>query len=295
MDMSQICRLFLMGVLSAFSLTFAHAETYFEWLVAQPEHHSSTSLRSQAEVIENIGYEDLSKATTVYDPVMDAAKFTVPANEDDINPGDQINHEFPYVDSANLLVYWEALAPAYWAQDGDVDGVRTFKAFQLARDDDLALEFRYLFRQADPNHVARLDTRVYGNKQGVEIGSGSSAQPQTGEFHILPDKWNQFWAFVDFDNNQFSYWAGDEDREPVRLLDAIPFDWQVNYGSQYGFDGFWFEFNSSQDRQGPEAYMYGRNLVVLRNVSDLESIVTRGVTSSGDQIPPTPPVLDSVQ
>ncbi len=252
----------------------ANSDTYFDWLVAAPEHYSSTDLRSQAEVVANLNFSDKSKATTEYDSVMDAAKFTIKPGKGSVEIGDQIRHHFPYVDTGNIFFYWESLAPSYWARDGGVDGVNTYKTFQLSRDGSLTLEFRYRFSQVDRPYVARVDTRVYGAKEGVQIGPQDSAAPQTGEFNILPDKWVRFWVHVDYDNNRLSYWVGDQDREAVTILDAVHFDWEANYGSRFGLDQFWFEFNTSQKRSpDPTAYMYGRNLAVLRNVADPKSLV----------------------
>src|SRR5690606_15071537 len=67
-----------------------YADTYFDWLTSLPEHHASTDLGSSAEVIRHVHYEDKSKATTEYDPSMDAAKFTIAAGQDDIEIGDQV-------------------------------------------------------------------------------------------------------------------------------------------------------------------------------------------------------------
>lgn len=252
----------------------AMSQTYFEWLIDRPEILSYTDLQSQSEVINNVFFSDKSKASTTYDSQFDAAKFIVKSGNASIEIGDQVRHEFPFVNSGNLLVYWESLAPSYWARNGGVDGVNTYKAFQLSDRGDLALEFRYRFSQVDAPYVARTDVRVYGNQSGVEIGPGDSAAPQTGEFNILPNKWTRFWAFIDFDNNRFSYWVGDQDREAVKIIDSIRFDWSQNYGGDQGFSEFWFEFNTSQDRpSGPNALMYGRNLAILRDVSDQNSIV----------------------
>lgn len=271
--------------------TQAASSTYFNWLVSQPEHLSSTSLRNPQEVIDQVFFSDKAKATTHYDAQYDAAKFYVKQNRPSIEIGDQVRHNFPYVDRGTLLIYWETLAPSYWARDGSVDGVNTYKAFQLSHDGDLTLELRYRFSQANSPNVARVDARVYGSQSGVSIGPADSAAPQSGEFMVRPDKWTQHWAFIDFTNNRFSYWVGDEDRTAVAILRSIPFDWQANYGSRYGFNQFWFEFNTSQSRSGPEANMYGRNLVVLKDVADLQHFIAQGSASGQSDIPQAPVIV----
>jgi hypothetical protein len=65
-------------------------------------------------------------------------------------------------------------------------------------------------------------------------------------------------------------------------------------GLAHGLNSFWFQYNSSQDRTGPELYTWARNLVVLRNVSNPESLVQLG-SDVGGGVPvtrPMPPVLD---
>lgn len=284
------CTLLMLLILISANASTAYAESYFAWLTVRPEHYSSAALRSAAEVLEETYYADKSKATTQYDPTLDAARFTILPGKASVATGDQIRHNFPYVDKGNLLFYWEALAPSYWSRDGDVDGIETYKAFQLSRDGDLALELRYRFKQVNTPYVARVDARVYGNKVGVEIGPGDSAAPQTGEFQTRPNVWVKHWAFVDFDNNRFSYWVGDEQRATVRILNAIPFNWRANYGERYGFNQFWFEFNTSQKRSpDPSAYIYGRNLVILRDVSNVDDIVARGNAGNVDTTRPSAP------
>lgn len=246
---------------------------YFELLQRRPDLHDAVSLRTPQEVIDNVYFARKNRATTRYDADYDAARFIVGADRGSVVIGDQVRRNFPKVSSGNLLVYWEALAPSYWASGGSVDGVNNYKAFQLSMDGKLALEPRYRFGQVGGRHVARVDVRVYGNQSGVGIGPSDSVKPQRGEFRVAPEKWTHFWAFIDFDNNRFTYWVGDEDRAPVAVIDSVSFDWKKNYGANFGFNQFWFEFNTSQNRRGPEAYHYGRNLIVLRDVSDPQAVV----------------------
>lgn len=253
--------------------THSGRNAYFGYLIGLPELHDAVALRSPQEVIDNVFFERKHKATTSYDPDFDAARFIVKENRPSVVIGDQVRRNFEKIDSGNMLVYWEALAPAYWSSGGSVDGVNNYKAFQLSKDGKLTLEPRYRFGQVGKPHVARVDVRAYGAQSGVQIGSGDSVAPQRREFRIKPDKWTHFWAFIDFDNNRFTYWVGDEDRAPVAVIDNVPFKWKQNYGSEFGFNQFWFEFNTSQKRTGPEAYHYGRNLVILRDIDDPAGVV----------------------
>ncbi len=67
--------------------------------------------------------------------------------------------------------------------------------------------------------VAAVDTRTYWFTPAV--GDDAPLEPQVGSFNIKPDTWTRFWAFVDFDNDKYSYWiADDEDAQnPGSALD----------------------------------------------------------------------------
>jgi hypothetical protein len=263
------------------------ANEYFDQLVSRPDHHSSTHLRTQEEVLEELHFSDKSKATTAYDPVMDAARFIVKSGSGSVTGGDQVRHQFPSVNSGNALFFWEARAESYWASDGSVDGVETYKAFQLSNAGNLTLEPRFRFAHVNLPYVARTDVRTYGS---VERGPADSVTGQTGEFRILPDTWTRFWMLLDFDNNRLSYWVGDENRPTVAILNAVPYNWSAAYGSGFKFDQFWFEFNTSQSRSSSEeAYFWGRNLVILKDVEDALSIVELGSNGIDADVRPNPP------
>lgn len=252
-------------------------QSYFDMLVARPEHHSSTALGSVAEVDEGINFSDPADSTTTYDGQLDAAKFIVPANSGSLVIGDQVRHQFERVDSGSLFIFWEARASAYWSAPGAVDGVETHKAFQISDGGDLTLEPRFRFVQSDPPFFARADMRVYGDQSGVEVGPADSVAPQAGEFEFLPETWTRFWVVMDFDQNQLSYWVGDTDQPITQVLDDVPFDWTGNYGPGFGVDEFWFEFNTSQARTSDEEpCFWGRNLAILRDVEDPDALVALG-------------------
>ena len=61
---------------------------------------------------------------------------------------------------------------------------------------------------------------------------------------------------------EVSYWVADEQRPSgFQVLAQAPYD-----GSG-GWSQFWFEFNSSQSRGGEEAYAWGRNIAILRDLA----------------------------
>lgn len=279
------------ALLAALAGPSALANQYFEDLVARADHYASTDLGSAQEVEDRVYFARKERATTSYDATHDAARFILPAGSGSIAIGDQVRLYYPRVSDGNILIFWEMRADSYFAQNGDIDGLETYKAFQLSDGGDLTLEPRMRFAQVNAPFVARTDVRHYGSGSGVASGPFDSVGGQTGEFNILPEVWTRFWVFVDFDNNRFAYWVGDENRATVPILDFVPFNWMANYGSGFGFDEFWMEFNTSQSRNGPESYLWGRNIVVLRNVSDPTAVVEAGSQGLDVASIPLPPVI----
>lgn len=148
-----------------------------------------------------------------------------------------------------------------FAADGAVGGLETQKAFQIGRNanEDRAIEPRHRYSHAKLPYVAKMDVRTYVS--GFQGGPADSIAPQVGNFWSLPDKWTYYWFFVDIDKGFVSYWVGDEGREAVKILDRAAWSRPVGAWNQ-----FWFEFNSSQRREGPPASAWGRNAVVLKDI-----------------------------
>lgn len=243
----------------------APGNRFYDELVVLPSLHSAAHLRTQENVIENVHFSRKNRATTHYDPDFDAARMIHPAGWGSIVGGDQIRHQFEPVTDGQLLGLWQSLMPSYWG--GDRGGLQTQKAFQFARGDELTLEPRYRYSQADhlgASRFARLDVRTY-----ISGGGGpADSIPQDVDYYAQSDVWNNFAFLIDIDNRQISYWAtGPSDDAWVQIIERAP------YGGEGGFSSFWFEHNSSQSRSGePEAYAFGRNYVGLRDVSYDETL-----------------------
>ena len=152
-------------------------------------------------------------------------------------------------------------------------GVKTHKSFQLAahhgRGDKRRLEVRSRFSYAPIGAIASIDLRRY-NWQAP--GRNQPVPGQVCDFAIRAGVWTRYWAYVDFDNRQFSLWVADEFSNPVVLFDRLLFS-RMDGGLNY----FWFEHNSSQRREGGrDLYIWGRNFVALRNVANPKQIVAMG-------------------
>ena len=235
---------------------------YFESLLAHSNYFASAHLRTPQNVEDNVYYSRKERATTFYDPVHDAARMIHPPGSGSIMIGDQIRPTFPQVIDGTAFFYWEARMDSNWCvkSGGEVYGLQTQKAFQLSRDFDLTLEPRHRYVNAPNGRKAALDVRTY-----VGPGGGpADSMPQDGVFITDCDTWTYYFLFLDEDNNVISYWAADENQAPVRILNQGATN-NVNPNS------FWFEFNSSQSRNGPEAYAWGRNFAALRNITVQEA------------------------
>ena len=107
--------------------------------------------------------------------------------------------------------------------------------------------------------------------------------PLSNAFVIRPDKWIRFTASLTFTGGvqRLRLWMSDEDTPPTLVI-ADPDDPTLGFLTDWpqaqehppgsgiisdlsGSDEFWVEFNTSQQRTGPELEAWVRNIVVYRN------------------------------
>ena len=247
---------------------------YYDMLVARPELHHHVSLCSQQEIDDNLHGQIQDPREVVYDDTQGAARMQISSGSGSV--AQQMRIEFNRVSSGTLLFYWEGRWEQGFVSSGDIDGLQTNKAYQLARrgsGDNRRVEPRTRFSQANPPFVAKADTRIYHFTPAV--GDQSPLEPQQSEFNFAAEAWTRFWALVDFDNNTYSYWIADETRAPVVINDAVGLSYDNFPNGNEGLDWFWFEHNSSQSRTPgtPLLYIWGRHFAVLRDVADASALV----------------------
>lgn len=280
--------------------------SYFDLLSAKPELLISHAYRTQAEIDAD---PHNGAGNTVYDPVEDAAKFTLPNGGDgtkdaSIPSSDQVRPPFTPkgMTSGNLFIFYELKHESGFVSEGDVQGLERWKMTQVQKRNigrRQAIEPRYHFIRVDPPYVADVDVRIYGDKNGYADNGLNSIGPQTGQFDVLPDVWTRHWLFVDIENKELSYWVGDETRANVTILDHVPMDYALEWpGGE--FIAWWLEANSSSKRDAgaPALNFWGRNLVILEDVLNAESLVSQGDSGGGgggDVSPPNPPQNLNVQ
>lgn len=294
----------LASITFALAATSANAESYFEWLRSNQATISSARYADQAEVDRDLHGVVQEPRLVVYDDEMRAARMQLNEATGGHDDGSgsiaqQLRHEFEATNSGTLLLYWESRYPSsmngfsFVSGEGQsVDGVKTHKAFQISRDGDLTIEPRVRFRKAPKPYVGMIDVRGYGNTDGYSVGSADSIAPMANQFYMMPDTWTRHWFYLDFRNDEISYWVADETRSSVAVLDGVHFDFQVAFGGR-AIDQFWFEHNSSQARQtaGQDpVYIWGRNLAVLRDISDPEALIARSDDETAT-IPKPPKVV----
>ena len=250
----------LLLVIGAIEPQEAHAESYIDFLENRSETVMVRRYQSQLEIDGDIHGQPDHDALS-YDETINGARFRqVGAN------GRQLRPNFGTIDSGTVLITWESRWDAGYSSNGDVDGLRTHKAFQISKNgpsDQRRMEIRALYSSVDEPDVARLDHRRY---IWNTVGDASPLAGQIDEFIIKPNTWTRFWSFMDFDNGTYSHWVADEDTNPVQLFDRLPIDYSNNLAA--GVDNFWFEYNSSQSRNGPVLYTWARNFAVLKNLSN---------------------------
>ncbi len=216
-------------------------------------------------------------------------------------------------DGHSYVITWEG----YWTDSYLGANLTNHKAFQFSSGGDaLWLEVRTRFdggsRCCEPQglfnritDVAAADMRSYmklgggsdwsetdGNTMGPGVTSREPLQPKSGYFVIRPNTWTRFWVRIDQrkdDYDYMDYWIADEHTDPVQLYRRVPISVRNGRGKPNTIEKFWLEFNTSTDRhvRGDmrDLVAYVRNIVVLRDVQQIDSVLIRptpgGVRSSG--------------
>jgi hypothetical protein len=280
--------------------------SYFDWLAQKSEKLVANSYRTQTEIELDTAPGGRPNAWIKYDPNQDAAKITLTENKSGLSGTGQLRPSFDNsgyakggfeISTGNLLITWDAK----WGSgflDVETEGLTSAKTFMLSRmgsGDTRRIEIRSRFSHSDPSYIAESDIRRYiwgaaGDPQPMGRGGcpqNSDGNCQINGFAVQVDTWTRYWCFVDFANGTYSFWMADENTPPVKLFDKFAMDFTD------GLNAFWFAYNSSASRTGPEIYAWFRNFAVLHNVSNVEAMVAMGANAgaglSEDTTPPSPP------
>lgn len=264
---------------------------YFQELSALPQCKAAFSLRDQAQLDLYSGRHSSAVtydfANDPYPYKQDAAK--VPILEDKVSLADQVRLPID-VDRGKVLITWDAWWGPEYASAELRGGLTTHKTFQVASPVDNSerwLEIRNGYARADSGAVSATDTRPYCELgPGTYKGGGDSIQPQVGQFQVRPRTWTRYWVQVELlpgSYDRVSLWMADETTNPVMILNGAEMQ------SAGVITRLWIEFNSSQSRLGPRLIAYVRNVVVLKDVADPQSLFRRPGTSE------KPPLLPSMR
>lgn len=136
-----------------------------------------------------------------------------------------------------------------------------------------------LTRPADSGDIiGMVDARGYGGQDkpfGPNVTNSAPLSPQIGTFAVQPETWTRYWALIEQRANDWdlvSLWVADEHHDPVQILDRL------QLSVKGSVDQFWLEYNTSSKGKGaalPERVGYARNVVMLRNVKDVASLLVR--------------------
>jgi hypothetical protein len=103
--------------------------------------------------------------------------------------------------------------------------------------------------------------------------------PRIGSFIIRPNRWTRYFVRVDQRYNDYDYvdyWVADEATDPVQIYSHIPASLKPPTNS---IPALRFEFNTStiepRDRGDRDLVTYLRNVVVLRDAANVESLLIR--------------------
>lgn len=294
--------------------------THFNALLSDPNLHAAFSFRTQAEIDQHT--HGSGSNTFVYDPMMNAAKLTIPSGFASVPQ--QLRPSYRLIDQTTgddeVSIQWEARWSSDWL-DVESQGLINQKAFQIARVDGVVderhIELQTRFNRTDATAVAIPTIRTYavtnvggdgisnpltasGNWQpGGEtitrwnaIQSASNhleGQPDNNPFVILANKWVRFTASITFTGGvqRLRVWMQHEDESTPTLVIADPADasqgFLIDGRPLNGTDTFWVEFNSSQIRGAGSPEL----VAWIRNL-----VVFKNETvpsNTGDPVPEPPP------
>jgi hypothetical protein len=209
----------------------------------------------------------------------DAAKVVVPA--DKVHIPNQVRLPIPPVSGGSLLITWDA----WWGQEfrfANTD-IGTYKSFNVASPaDNTRMDHRTRFDRAQgTSAVGMVDVRYSadGDPWGPNMLNNLPIAPQAAQFAVQPETWTRYWVYFNPVGafQEYSLWVADEQNGPVVLIDRV----QVMPSSRSArreWESFWLEYDTSSKsipaRRGP-LVGYVRNVVMLRNVPDVMSLLER--------------------
>jgi hypothetical protein len=102
--------------------------------------------------------------------------------------------------------------------------------------------------------------------------------PMSNQFAIMPETWTRYWAYFNKvgEWHEFSLWLADPTRDPVLILDRLQMP--NTLAGATGWEKFWLEYNTSDHGKAEgfgERVAYARNIVMLRGVTDVKSLLKR--------------------
>jgi hypothetical protein len=203
-------------------------------------------------------------------------------------------------DGHSYVFTWDS----YWTEPYLSSGLTNHKAFQLTSGgDNIWFETTTNFGDTvgAACHVAGILASVGGRSYNKANGPSSwqsdfadylgplvsrpdPLAPQAREFCLKANAWTRFWIRVDQRANDYDYldmWVADETREAVQIFERIPVSVRSTGPTPNQIDAFWLEYNTSTilHTRGDQNDLvaYARNFAVLRDLTDVRSILARPV------------------
>lgn len=256
---------------------------YFQQLVVRPERLYAYSLRDQEELDRFVNgrppspYVTYDPANDPYAKAQDAAKITIPAYLPSLPR--QVRLPIP-ASEGRILITWDA----WWGKEFQTEraGMANHKTFMIGGTifpSGRYLEVRSRYNLSRAVSVASIDVRSYAEVGPNTTGRKTPIGPQLREFEIAPERWTRYWALLDIDAarawDRFTLWVADEEHDAVQLIDSL------EVGNAGGLSEFWIEYNSSGERPSSIPLVgYIRNLVVLRDVNDVGTLLERPLAAA---------------
>jgi hypothetical protein len=263
--------------------------SYYTDITTSPTHgtaHFNIDFRSSADIVTwdaspntpgHSSFYDTGEDATCWEFVGTAGNYAGIANG--------FRGAFTAITSGRAMAYLEVKFIGDWL--ADIDGatqtpLRVWKDYHLKVNNTVSVdrELRYRFDLAPRSgtNVASIDLRTYGSPGTTPSGEWQIATGHFTQFLVKSGKWTRIWRYEDLDTDDMTIWIGDEDRAPVKVMDAVSFTALANWA------GFTYQHITSQDtgNSGPADVSFcTRNFAIVRAIDDIAD--AQALVDEGDQ------------
>jgi hypothetical protein len=262
---------------------------YYTSLTNTPTHgtaHFNIDFRSAEDIVTWDASPNTPGHTSFYDSGEDATCWEflgTAGNYAGIANG--FRGAFTAITSGRAMAYLEVKFIGDWLADIDgatVTPLRVWKDYHIKVNNtesvDRELRYRFDLAPRSGTNVASIDLRTYGSPGTTPSGEWQISTGHFTQFLVQEEKWTRIWRYEDLDTDVMTIWVGDEDRAPVKIMDAVSFTALANWA------GFTYQHITSQDTGNSGAgdvSFCTRNFAIVRAIDDIAD--AQALVDEGDQ------------